>query len=150
MIEVTLSRKNIMFKTEDIIGDIIFISFTDKSTLQHVGIDIEFGHFKVKGYDHLGLWVEHPNLFNLISEDSNGKPLPPGKEKKEYIEANIFVHWSNIKTLMHYPNRQGFDFPSEFDKDIGFKIKASEILDILINCTVGNIDSPYLSLSLYR
>ena len=45
------------------------------------------------------------------------------RQTKEHIEANIFVHWSNIKTLMHYPDRKGFDFPSEFDKDIGFKIK---------------------------
>ena len=23
---------------------------------------------------------------------------------------------------MHYPNREGYDFPSEFDKDVGFKV----------------------------
>ena len=108
---------------ENIIGDIIFISFQDKSMLNHVGIDLECGHFKVLGHDHLGLWIEHPNLYTINTEDENGKPLPPGKESKEHIEANIFVHWGNIKTLMHYPNRKGFDFPSEFDKDIGFKIK---------------------------
>ena len=112
-----------MFKTEDVIGDVIFISFRDKSMLNHVGIDLECGHFKVMGYDHLGIWVEHPGLYSIIAEDSDDKPLPEEKQKKEHIEANIFVHWSNIKTLMHYPNRKGFDFPSEFDKDIGFKIK---------------------------
>jgi len=26
---------------------------------------------------------------------------------------------------MHYPDRDGYDFPSEFDKDIGFKNKKS-------------------------
>ena len=112
-----------MFKTEDVVGDVIFIAFHDKTMLNHVGLDLECGHFKIMGYDNFGLWVEHPNLYSVILEDSNGKPLPPGKEKKEHIEANIFVQWSNIKTLMHYPNRKGFDFPSEFDKDIGFKIK---------------------------
>ena len=49
-------------------------------------------------------------------------PIPDGEEDKEHIDANIFIHWSNVRTLMHYPNRKGFDFPSEFDKDIGFKI----------------------------
>ncbi len=112
-----------MFTTEDIIGDIIFISFLDKSMLNHVGIDLECGHFKVLGYDRMGVWVEHPNLFMITTKNDSGKPLPPGKEKKEHIEANIFIHWSNVKTLMHYPDRKGFDFPSEFDKDIGFKIK---------------------------
>jgi len=25
---------------------------------------------------------------------------------------------------MHYPDREGYDFPSEFDKNIGFKNKG--------------------------
>ena len=111
-----------MFKTEDVIGDVVFIVFHDKTMLNHVGLDLECGHFKIMGYDNFGLWIEHPNLYQIISEDIDGKPLSPGKEQKEHIEANIFIHWSNIKTLMHYPNRKDFDFPSEFDKDIGFKI----------------------------
>ena len=112
-----------MFTTENIIGDIVFISFQNKSMLNHVGIDLECGHFKVLGYDHLGLWVEHPGLYIFNGEDQEGKPLPSGKESKERVDANIFIHWANIQTLMHYPDRKGYDFPSEFDKDIGFKIK---------------------------
>ena len=112
-----------MFTVENIIGDIVFISFQNKSMLNHVGIDLECGHFKVLGYDHLGLWVEHPGLYIFNGESQDGKPLPAGKESKERVDANIFIHWSNIQTLMHYPDRKGFDFPSEFDKDIGFKIK---------------------------
>ena len=112
-----------MFTTENIIGDIVFISFQNKSMLNHVGIDLECGHFKVLGYDHLGLWVEHPGLYIFNGEDKEGKPLPSGTESKERVDANIFIHWANIQTLMHYPDRKGYDFPSEFDKDIGFKIK---------------------------
>tara|TARA_Y100000996_G_scaffold375402_1_gene326170 strand:+ start:52 stop:393 length:342 start_codon:yes stop_codon:yes gene_type:complete len=112
-----------MFTTENIIGDIVFISFQNKSMLNHVGIDLECGHFKVLGYDHLGLWVEHPGLYIFNGEGKDGKPLRSGKESKEHVDANIFIHWGNIQTLMHYPDRKGFDFPSEFDKDIGFKIK---------------------------
>ena len=112
-----------MFKTQDVIGDVVFIALHDKTMLNHVGLNSECGHFKVMGYDNFGLWVEHPDLYIVTAEDDTGNPLPAGEEKKEHIEANIFIHWSNIKTLMHYPNRKGFDFPSEFDKDIGFKIK---------------------------
>ena len=112
-----------MFTIENIIGDIIFISFKDKSMLNHVGIDLECGHFKVLGYDHLGLWIEHPGLY-IVNANSEEKETPSVSDKnQEHIEANIFVHWSNIKTLMHYPDRKGFDFPSEFNRDIGFKIK---------------------------
>ena len=83
---------------------------------------IECVHFNILGYDIFGLWVEHPILYIISTDDEEGNPLPNEKQKKEHIEANIFVHWSNVRTLMHYPNRKGFDFPSEFDKDIGFKI----------------------------
>ena len=111
-----------MFKTQDVIGDVIFIAFNDKTMLNHVGLNVECGHFKIMGYDNFGLWLEHPNLYIISNEnDEEGVLKPEGKEK-EHIEANIFIHWSNVRTLMHYPNRKGFDFPSEFDKDIGFKI----------------------------
>tara|TARA_Y100000996_G_C22428761_1_gene604710 strand:- start:91 stop:426 length:336 start_codon:yes stop_codon:yes gene_type:complete len=109
-----------MFTTQDVIGDVIFIAFNDKTMLNHVGLNAECGHFKIMGYDNFGLWVEHPNLYILTSEDES--ETLSEEEDKEHIDANIFIHWSNIRTLMHYPNRQGFDFPSEFDKDIGFKI----------------------------
>tara|TARA_B100001750_G_C14891817_1_gene295465 strand:- start:16 stop:357 length:342 start_codon:yes stop_codon:yes gene_type:complete len=111
-----------MFKTQDIIGDVIFMAFNDKKMLNHVGLNIECGHFKIMGYDNFGLWVEHPGLFVVNSKDENDNQLPAGEDQKKHIEGNIFIHWSNIKTLMHYPNREGFDYPSEFDKDIGFKV----------------------------
>ena len=31
--------------------------------------------------------------------------------------------WNQIKTIMHYPDREGYDLPSEFDKNIGFNNK---------------------------
>ena len=65
-----------MFKIEDIIGDIVFISFRDFSKLNDFGITSNSGHYLVKGYDHFGLWVEHPNLYQTKTEDSSGKPLP--------------------------------------------------------------------------
>ena len=42
------------------------------------------------------------------------------------IAAIFLVQWGNIKTMMHYPEREGFDFPSEFKKEIGFKFKDEE------------------------
>ena len=39
---------------------------------------------------------------------------------KENIDAVFLAGWDNIETIMHYPNRENYDFPNEFDKDIGF------------------------------
>ena len=110
-----------MFTVEQIVGDIVFFSFRDKERLKEVGLDIDSGHFMVKGYDHLGVWVEHPGLIFTRSEDKNGKPIPPDRIKHEKIDANFLLPWDSINTIMHYPNRDGFDFPSEFDRNIGFK-----------------------------
>ena len=95
-----------MFNIEDIIGDIVYIDFQDISIYNNIGIDNKVSHFLVKGYDHIGLWLAHPNL---------------QLDKKNNVDANFLVSWHNIKNIMHYPDRKGYDFPSEFSKDIGFK-----------------------------
>ena len=97
-----------MFKTEDIIGDIVFISFLNSKEFSDIGIE-KSGHYLVKGYDNVGLWIQHPGL------------SIKNKNIKNYIKEGVFlVMWNQINTIMHYPNRKGYDFPSEFDKEIGF------------------------------
>lgn len=105
-----------MFTTQEIIGDIVYISFSDPERYVEIGVSPESGHFKVLGYDNVGIWVEHPSL--LVVQDITAK-----KSKEIKVESNFLITWDNIKSIMHYPNREGFDFPSEFDKKYGFKIK---------------------------
>ena len=58
----------------------------------------------------------------ITSEDEHGKPLPADKHTKDEIEATFFVPWHQVKTMMHYPDREGFDFPKDlFKNKIGFK-----------------------------
>ena len=106
-----------MFTVENIIGDIVFISLRDKSFLKKIAIPEELSHFKVMGQDQLGLWVEHPKLTFKYTSNKDGKD----KQKTEIVDAVFLIAWGNIDTIMHYPNRDGYDFPSEFDTDIGFK-----------------------------
>tara|TARA_Y100000588_G_C13963560_1_gene799790 strand:- start:207 stop:542 length:336 start_codon:yes stop_codon:yes gene_type:complete len=110
-----------MFKTEDIIGDVVFISFKQTDQLKDLGINSSSGHYLIKGFDQLGLWLQHPGIILAQTEDNKGKPIPSNKIKKEQIDANFLVTWDNINTIMHYPDREGYDFPSEFDIEIGFK-----------------------------
>ena len=110
-----------MFTTEDIIGDIVFISFRDSERYKDLGITENSGHFQVKGYDGFGIWVSHPGLIVVRSQKSDTS------SKNEEIEANFMISWDNVKTIMHYPEREGYDFPSEFDKNIGFKIKSKNL-----------------------
>lgn len=109
-----------MYTVENIVGDVIFIAFRDKTFLSSIHIPEELNHFKVLGQDGLGLWLEHPHLSIVYKRDKKGKALPKKKQKVEVIDGVFLVAWGNIETLMHYPNREGFDFPSEFDTHIGF------------------------------
>tara|TARA_B110000263_G_C15137352_1_gene431726 strand:+ start:56 stop:400 length:345 start_codon:yes stop_codon:yes gene_type:complete len=114
-----------MFKSEDIIGDIVFISFNNEEYLKEVGIASPSGHYLVKGHDHLGLWLQHPGIFIKKTKDKNGNPIPLGIQKEDQIDGFFLVMWNFINTIMHYPDRDGYDFPSEFNKDVGFKNKKS-------------------------
>ena len=99
-----------MFKIDDAIGDIVFISFRNYEELKDFGIDTSAGHYLVRGIDQLGLWLKHPGL---IFTHKN--------KKEEEVDANFLVRWDNINSIMHYPDRDGYDFPSEFTIDVGFK-----------------------------
>lgn len=120
---MSFSDNNRMMKIEDIINDVVLIVVEDAKGLNTAGIDQEKFYAKVIGYDEFGLWVEHPSFEVVISEDSEGKPLPPEKVTREKFCASVQVQWRNISTLVHFPNREGFDFPSPFDLQIGFNPK---------------------------
>ena len=112
-----------MFNIDEIIGDIVFVSFKDKVFLKDIGIMTKNGHFKIVGKDHLGLWLQHPRLIIVTKTDSTGKPLAMNERIEKEIDGVFLVFYHNIDTIMHYPEREGFDFPSEFDKKYGFNFK---------------------------
>ena len=123
-----------MFKTEDIVSDVIFISFNDPKRYADLGINANCGHFLVRGYDHIGVWVSHPGFTESSPSDGyerntdvvNADEKPQSEIKTKIIEANFLITWDNIKVLMHYPGREGFDFPSEFERHIGFSSNKSK------------------------
>ena len=72
-------------------------------------------------WDDLGLWVEHPHYVIVQTNDAQGKPLPEGKQVRAELAANFLLRWEKIVTLVHFPNREGFDFPNPLrDRSIGF------------------------------
>jgi hypothetical protein len=112
-----------MMTLDEIIGDIVYISFRDVKPYEEIGITDQSGHFLVKGHDHMGVWILHPGLVSVITEDKKGNKLPKKKQIREEIKATFLITWDNIVTIMHYPDREGYDFPSEFDKPAGFVIE---------------------------
>ena len=114
-----------MMKLDEIIGDLVFISFRDAERLVEIGITQKNGNFLVRGFDQFGVWLSHPGLFLVTDTDEEGRPIPPAKQNREQIESNFLVTWDNIQTIMHFPDRDGYDFPNEFNKNFGFVVKGS-------------------------
>ncbi|MBC8312310.1 MAG: hypothetical protein H8E72_08385 [Candidatus Marinimicrobia bacterium] len=116
-----------MIKLDDIIGDIIFISFSNYERYKDIGISEPTGHFLLKGYDQLGLWLEHPGIVITQTKDESGAPLPVKEHSREEFDADFVVTWDNVNTIMYYPEREGFDFPSEFKKmKLGFSFDTKD------------------------
>ena len=113
-----------MMQLEHIVGDIVCIVLRDPNSLKDININEKISYFKVRGYDKMGLWVEHPDLVIVQTEDDQGKPIPPKNQIKEKMDASVLITWDNIQSIMHYPNREGYDFPSEFEREVGFKIQT--------------------------
>ena len=61
------------------------------------------------------------NLSNFSEMELAYKTFMVCREKVDKIDGVFLVSWNFINTIMHYPDRDGYDFPSEFDKEVGFK-----------------------------
>ena len=75
-----------MVNLDKIIGDVIYISFRDLGRMKDIGIQQASGHYMLKGYDQLGLWLEHPGIIIRQLEDGKGRPLPTEEQTQEEIE----------------------------------------------------------------
>ena len=109
-----------MMKIENTVNDIVFSVLNDETPFDSVGISMNQFYARVVGYDEFGVWLEHPNFEIIISENEEGKPLPPDKVKREHHNASVYIPWRNVASLVHFPHREGFDFPSPFERHMGF------------------------------
>ena len=105
-----------MFKTEDIIGDIVFISFKSTKQLIDFGINSTTGHFLIKGYDSMGLWLEHPGIHILHMEDKNGN-IWVGTREGSILKGSVYSHRLEI---INFPI---FIKKILFSNDVNIKIK---------------------------
>jgi len=116
----------VMMKMEDTVNDIVLAVLHEMETMKRIGITSQDFYARIVGYDNYGIWLEHPDFEVVVSEDEHGKPLPPEQVQREQIDASVFVPWGNVATLVHFPNREGFDFPSPFRKPIGFEVDRGQ------------------------
>ncbi|MFC1480647.1 hypothetical protein ACFL6E_00150 [Candidatus Neomarinimicrobiota bacterium] len=106
--------------TSEIVGDLVQVFLQDEKGLAHLGIDKNVAFLKIVGMDEFGIWVAHPSYVIKKINDSSGKPLPAAKQEQQQIVANFLVRWDQISSIVHFPDREGFDFPNPYDVHIGF------------------------------
>ena len=103
-----------MMKIEEVVGDVILIVLENHEPLKKIGIESDKILARVKGYDEHGIWIYQPQ-FNIPKINSTKK------NETQKIEASILIPWGFIVSIAHFPGAEGFDFPSPFDSEIGFK-----------------------------
>ena len=86
------------------------------------GADIKEKKFyaKLVGRDSIGLWIENPKMETTRVRDENGSLIPPEKRHHEEHLAYVMIPWGNVRSVVHFPAREGFDtFEDEETKAIG-------------------------------
>ncbi len=112
--------------TPDIVGDIVQVVLREPEALAAIGLNRRNVFLEVVGLDEIGLWVAHPGYVLVKAEDKAGKPLPEPEQVRTQLEANFLLRWELISTIVHFPHREGYDFPSPFEKHIGFIAEEAE------------------------
>lgn len=113
-----------MMKIEDVVGDIVLLIMDNNEALKDLGYDQKTLYTKVTGYDEYGLWVSHPGLKipKLPTEDEVKAGKVPAQPDLQTVQATVLIPWPFIVSIVHFPEVEGFDFPSPFDQNIGFEI----------------------------
>ena len=106
--------------TSELVGDLVQIYLRDDAALYDIGIEQRVAFMKIVGMDEFGLWVEHPRYIIKKINDAAGKPLPADQQERKQIVANFLVRWELINSIIHFPDREGYDFPNPYDVHIGF------------------------------
>lgn len=74
----------------------------------------------VTGVDNEGIWIENPAYELGIWWDDEGNLIPPDKQVKEKVKANILIAWRYIKGLMSVDDERFYRIRSE--RLPGFKV----------------------------
>ncbi len=116
-----------IMQTDDIVGDIVQIVLKEPEEFAELGLDKPSLFLHVVGVEDLGIWVVHPSYTVTVVNDDEGNPLPEEEQVHTEVDANLMIRWEQISTVVHFPEREGFDFPDPFEKHIGFVIPAHEM-----------------------
>ena len=105
---------------DDTINKTVMFMIFQHEGLEFAGIKEKKFYAKVVGRDSIGLWIENPKLETTRIRDDHGVIIPPEKRQHEEHVGHVLIPWGNIRSLVHFPSREGFDdFEDEEARSIG-------------------------------
>ena len=120
-------KKNEMMSMKNIAGDVVLLILANTEALADIGINQKSIYVKVLGYDEYGLWVEFLNF--KIPKIKTAKGEKPKRPIYQSVTGSLLMPWPFITSIVHFPNVEGFDYPSPFESNIGFGVEKEESLD---------------------
>jgi hypothetical protein len=103
---------------DKVINDRVMLVLRDVEGLRAAGVNEHNFYAKVVGRDHIGLWIENPKFEVTRVRYEDGTIIPPERRVKEEFVANILIPWGNVRSIVHFPQRNGYDY-EEATKPLG-------------------------------
>lgn len=109
-------------QVEDLKGKLVLFKFSEaiRPDLSLFQIYKDELWASVTGIDNEGIWIENPAYELGIWWDENGNLIPPDKQTREKVKANILIPWLYIKALMSVEDERFQKVKSE--RLPGFKV----------------------------
>lgn len=94
---------------DEIMNKTVMLVLFNHEGLEPAGIKERKFYAKVVGRDSLGIWIENPKLETTRVRDDHGIIIPPEHRQHEEHLAYILIPWGNVRSMVHFPTRKGFD-----------------------------------------
>ena len=94
---------------DDTVNKTVMLILFNHEGLDSAGIKERKFYAKIVGRDSIGIWIENPKLETTRMRDDQGYLISPEHRKHEEHLAYILIPWGNIRSVIHFPLRKGFD-----------------------------------------
>ena len=94
---------------DDAVNKTVMLVIFTSYGLEAAGIKEKKFYAKIVGRDSIGLWIENPKLETTRVRDNHGVIIHPDRRHLEEHMAYVLIPWGNIRSVVHFPTRQGFD-----------------------------------------
>ena len=110
---VVLPDLDIMVEIEKLINARVMVVLVNREGLEKIGISENNFYAKIVGYDRIGIWIENPEFTTTRVRDDDGNIIPLEQRKQEQYLANVLIPWANLRSMVQFPERDGFSYEED-------------------------------------